>query len=263
MNTTAVSLIGFAAWFVLLTCAVAFFRVVVPDHLGFGRLMALPLPLRLFGTPGVGELRIRACLPASTGAIGAIASKELGLTTLPNQRSEGPAMSMYNTSIPIFEIGFNALSAILDKAEAYAEAKRIDPTVLLTARLFPDMFAFTRQVQSACDQAKNGGARLAGIDPPKYEDNEKTIAELKARIAKTVAFVKTLDARKIDASADREITLPLGPNNKGHMKGADYLNHFALPNFYFHLTTAYDILRHCGVEIGKRDFLGAIPMRMT
>src|SRR5215467_12272595 len=174
------------------------------------------------------------------------------LTAPPNQRSEDPAMSMSNASIPVFEIGLNALSAILDKAEAYAEAKTIDPTVLLNARLFPDMFAFTRQVQSACDQAKNGGARLAGLDPPKYEDNEKTIAVL-----------KTLDAKKIDASADREITFPLGPNNKGHMKGADYLNHFALPNFYFHLTTAYDILRHCGVEIGKRDFLGAIPMRMT
>jgi uncharacterized protein len=171
-------------------------------------------------------------------------------------------MSMSNASIPVFEIGLNALSALLDKAEAYAEAKRIDPTVLLNARLFPDMFAFTRQVQSACDQAKNGGARLAGVDPPSYEDNEKTIAELKARIAKTVAFVKTLDAKKIDESADREITFPLGPN-KGHMKGADYLNHFAVPNFYFHVTTAYDILRHCGVEIGKRDFIGAIPMRMT
>jgi len=185
------------------------------------------------------------------------------LTAPPNQRSEDPAMTMSNSSIPVFEIGLNALSAILDKAEAYAEAKTIDPTVLLNARLFPDMFAFTRQVQSACDQAKNGGTRLAGLDPPRYEDNEKTIAELKARITKTIAFVKMLDAKKIDASADREITLPLGPNNKGHMKGADYLNHFALPNFYSHLTTAYDILRHCGVEIGKRDFLGAIPMRMT
>ena len=172
-------------------------------------------------------------------------------------------MSMSNASIPVFEIGLSALSALLDKAEAYAEAKRIDPTVLLNARLFPDMFAFTRHVQSACDQAKNGGARLAGVDPPRYEDNEKTIAELRTRIAKTVAFVKTLDAERIDTAADREITFPLGPNNKGHMRGADYLNHFALPNFYFHLTTAYDILRHCGVEIGKRDFLGAIPMRMT
>ncbi|MGH6976154.1 MAG: DUF1993 domain-containing protein, partial [Stellaceae bacterium] len=104
--------------------------------------------------------------------------------------------------------------------------------------------------------------RLAGIDPPRYEDNEKTIAELKARIAKTVAFVKTLDAKKIDESAYREIAFPLGPN-KGHMKGADYLYHFVLPIFYFHVTTAYDILRHCGVEIGKRDFMGAIPMRTT
>jgi hypothetical protein len=171
-------------------------------------------------------------------------------------------MSMSNASIPVFEIGLNALSTILDKAETYAAAKSIDPTVLLSARLFPDMFAFTRQVQSACDQAKNGGARLIGIDPPRYEDNEKTIAELKARIAKTVAFVKTLDAKKIDESADREITFPLGPN-RGHMKGADYLNHFAVPNFYFHVATAYDILRHCGVEIGKRDFLGAIPIRIT
>jgi hypothetical protein len=170
---------------------------------------------------------------------------------------------MSNASIPVFEISLNALSALLDKAEAYAEAKKIDPTAILNTRLFPDMFTFTRQVQSACDQAKNGGARLAGIDPPRYEDTEKTIAELKARIAKTVAFVKSLDTKKIDASADREITFPLGPTNKGHMNGADYLNHFVLPNFYFHATTAYDILRHCGVEIGKRDFFGAIPMRVT
>lgn len=171
-------------------------------------------------------------------------------------------MSMSNASVPVFEIGLNALSAILDKAETYAKAKSIDPAVLLGARLFPDMFALARQVQSACDQAKNGGARLAGIDPPRYEDNEKTIAELKARIAKTIAFLRTLDAGKIDESADREITLPLGPN-RGHMKGADYLNHFALPNFYFHLTTAYDILRHSGVQIGKLDFIGAIPMRIS
>jgi uncharacterized protein len=172
-------------------------------------------------------------------------------------------MSMSNASIPVFEISLNALSVLLDKAAAYCEGKKIDPAALLNTRLFPDMFALTRQVQSACDQAKNGSARLAGIDPPRYEDTEQTIAELKARIAKTLAFVKTLDAKKIDASADREITFPLGSTNKGHMTGADYLNHFVLPNFYFHLTTAYDILRHCGVEIGKRDFFGAIPMRMT
>ena len=171
-------------------------------------------------------------------------------------------MSMSNASIPVFEISLNALSAILEKAEAYAAAKSIDPTVLLSVRLFPNMFTLTRQVQSACDQAKNGGARLAGVDPPRHEDNEKTIAELKARIAKTVTFLKTLDAKTIDGSADREITFPLGPN-RGHMKGADYLNHFVLPNFFFHVTTAYDNLRHCGVDIGKRDFLGVIPMRIT
>jgi len=105
--------------------------------------------------------------------------------------------------------------------------------------------------------------RLAGIEPPRYEDTEKTIDELKGRIAKTLAFVRTLDAKQIDAAAEREISFPLGPTNKGHMTGADYLTHFVLPNFYFHLTAAYVILRHCGVEIGKRDFLGAIPLRLT
>jgi uncharacterized protein len=173
-------------------------------------------------------------------------------------------MSTSNAPISVFEVSLNALSALLDKAEAHAAAKSIDATVLLNTRLFPDMFSLTGQVQSACDQAKNACARLAGvIDPPRYEDNEKTIPELKARIARTVAFVKKLDTKQIDESADREITFPLGPTNKGHMKGADYLNHFAMPNFYFHVTTAYDILRHCGVEIGKRDFLGAIPMKVT
>jgi uncharacterized protein len=172
-------------------------------------------------------------------------------------------MSMSNAVIPVFEIGLKALSALLDKAEVYAEGTRIDPTVLLGARLFPDMFAFSRQVQSACDQAKNGGARLAGIDPPRYEDNETTIADLKTRIAKTIAFIKTLDTQRIDTAAEREITFPLGPNKMGRMKGVDYLNHFALPNFFFHLSTAYGILRHCGMEIGKLDFLGPIPMRVA
>jgi hypothetical protein len=111
--------------------------------------------------------------------------------------------------------------------------------------------------------AKNGMARLAGIETPGYEDNETSIDQLKARLAKTVAFLKTLDAGKIDAATDREITFPLGPTNKGHMKGDDYLNHFVLPNVYFHLTAAYAILRHCGVDLGKQDFLGAIPMKMT
>jgi hypothetical protein len=172
-------------------------------------------------------------------------------------------LSMSQASLPVFEIGLNALSAVLDKAEAYAAAKKIDSTVLLRSRLAPDMFDLVRQVLIAADQAKNGSSRLAGVEAPRYEDNEATVEQLKARLAKTVAYLKTLDRAKIDASADREITFPLGPTNKGHMKGDDYLNHFVLPNFYFHLTAAYAILRHCGVDIGKRDFLGAIPMTMT
>jgi hypothetical protein len=167
---------------------------------------------------------------------------------------------MTQSSLPVFEIGLNALSAVLDKAAAFAAAKKVDPAVLLGWRLAPDMFALGRQVQVACDQAKNGSARLAGVEPPKFEDNEISIDQLKQRIAKTVAFLKTLDGKAIDASADKEITFPLGPN-KGQMKGSDYLNHFVLPNFYFHLTAAYIIVRHCGVEIGKRDFLGAIPLK--
>jgi hypothetical protein len=170
---------------------------------------------------------------------------------------------MSQASIPALQIGLNALSDVLEKAEAFAAAKKTDPAVLLNWRLAPDMFGLTRQVQVATDLAKNGMARLAGIEPPKYEDNETTIEQLKARIAKAVAFLKALDTKTIDAAADREITFPLGPTNKGHMKGDDYLNHFVLPNVYFHLTAAYAILRACGLDIGKRDFLGAIPMKMT
>jgi hypothetical protein len=124
------------------------------------------------------------------------------------------------------------------------------------------MFPLTRQVQIATDLAKNGASRLAGLEPPRYEDTETTIDQLKARIAKTIAHLKTLDPKKIDVAGQRELTFPLGPVNKGQMKADDYLNHFVLPNVYFHLTAAYAILRHCGVEIGKEDFLGAIPMKM-
>ena len=169
--------------------------------------------------------------------------------------------SMSQASLPVFEVGLAALSGVLDKAQAFAAAKKIDPAVLLNTRLAPDMFPLVRQV--ATDQAKNGSARLAGVEPPRYDDTETTIDQLKARIADTIAFLKTLDKSKIDASIDREITFPLGPTNKGHMNGADYLDHFVLPNFYFHRTAAYAILRHCGVDVGKRDFLGAIPMKMT
>jgi hypothetical protein len=171
--------------------------------------------------------------------------------------------TMSQASVPIFEIGLNALIVVLDKAAAYAAAKKVEQSVLLGWRLAPDMFSLVRQVQVTADQAKNGSARLAGVEPPKFEDNETTIDQLKERLAKTVAYIKTLDAKAIDASSDREITFPLGPTNKGQMKGSDYLNHFMLPNFYFHLTAAYANVRNCGVEVGKRDFLGAIPMKMV
>jgi hypothetical protein len=171
-------------------------------------------------------------------------------------------MSMSSAAIPTFEITLGALSRLLDKAEAHAAAKKYDAANLLNARLAPDMFALTRQVQAACDQAKNGSARLAGIDPPKFEDNEKTIPELKERIAKTLSFVKGVDRKAIDASAGRTITFPLGPK-KGEMIGADYLNHFVLPNFYFHAATAYGLLRHAGLEIGKQDFLAGIPIKIS
>jgi hypothetical protein len=169
--------------------------------------------------------------------------------------------TMSQASLPVFEIGLNAITAVLDKAAAHAAAKKVDMAVVLGWRLAPDMFPLTRQVQIICDQAKNGSARLAGIEPPKFEDTETTLDQLKERIAKTLAFLKTLDKAAIDASSEREITFPLG-TNKGQMKGADYLTHFVLPNFYFHLTTAYGLVRSCGVDIGKRDFIGGIPLKM-
>jgi uncharacterized protein len=169
----------------------------------------------------------------------------------------------FSMSVQDFAIGLNALSAVLDKGAAHAAAKKIDPAVLLQSRLAPDMFPLVRQVQIACDMVKNGCSRLCGVEPPVFEDNETTFDQLKARIAKTVAYAKTLEGKQIDGSADREITFPLGPTNKGHMKGDDYLKHFVLPNFYFHSTATYAILRHCGVDLGKQDFLGAIPMKMT
>jgi len=171
--------------------------------------------------------------------------------------------SMSQASLPVFEVHLNVLSVILDKAEAYAAAKKIDPAVLLHSRLSPDMFDLARQLQVATDQGRRGVARLAGAEPPSYEDNETTIDQLKGRLAKTLAYLKTLDGKQIDAAADREIAFPLGGGHTGRMQGGDYLNHYVLPNFYFHVTAAYAILRHCGVEIGKRDFLGAIPIKRT
>ena len=164
------------------------------------------------------------------------------------------AISMYRASAPIFLQMLPALSACLDKAAAYAAAKKIEPSVLLQSRLYPDMFPLLRQVQIAADFAKGTVARLAGVDPPKYEDTETTIEQLKARIVKTIDFVKEFKPSQIDGSEERDITIPMG-NQTRSFKGENYLVGFALPNFFFHVTTAYAILRHNGVELGKGDYM--------
>jgi hypothetical protein len=163
-------------------------------------------------------------------------------------------ITMYASSVPVFERRLKALDAILDKAAAYAEARKIDPAVLVGARLYPDMFALARQVQIATDHAKGAGARLAGLPVPSYEDSEKTFAELKARIAKTLVFLATLEPEQINGSEARDIKVRAGPREY-EFKGEDYLLNFALPNFYFHMSMAYAILRHNGVELGKQDYL--------
>jgi uncharacterized protein len=167
------------------------------------------------------------------------------------------AISMYQVSVPVFLKMLGNLAAILDKGAAYAAAKKIEPAVLLGYRLAPDMLNLTRQVQIGSDHAKRCTARLAGIEPPPYEDNEASFADLKARIDKTVAFIQSVKPAQIEGSETREITLKLGGNSKT-LTGQTYLVQNALPNFFFHVTTAYAILRHCGVDIGKNDFLGQI-----
>ena len=162
---------------------------------------------------------------------------------------------MYQASAPRFANILRNLSAILDKADAHCAAKKIDPASLTTYRLYPDMFAFTRQVQIACDTAKGAVARLAGVDIPKYEDTEQTFAELKARIAKTIDFVESVPAGKIEGSEEKEVVLQMRSGER-RFKGMQYLLGHAYPNFYFHVTTAYNILRHNGVEVGKADFIG-------
>jgi uncharacterized protein len=165
------------------------------------------------------------------------------------------AISMYQASAPRFANMLKNLSAILEKAQAHAEAKKIDPAVLLESRLYPDMLPLVRQVQIASDNAKGAVARLAGVEVPKYEDTEETIADLRARLAKTIDFVESIKPAQIDGSEANDIHLKLGPREVT-WKGMQYLLGFALPNFYFHVVTAYDILRHNGVEVGKRDFIG-------
>jgi uncharacterized protein len=164
-------------------------------------------------------------------------------------------ISMYQASVPRFVNILGNLSNILDKAQAHADAKKLDPATLPTYRLFPDMLPMTTQVQIACDAAKGVVARLAGLEIPAYEDNEKTLADLKARIAKTVAFIQTVKPGQIDGTEDKEIVIKRG-DKETRYKGMQFLLGHALPNFYFHVTTTYNILRHNGIEIGKRDYLG-------
>ncbi len=166
-------------------------------------------------------------------------------------------ISMHSASIPVFKQMLTALNGVLAKAEAHATEKKIDPNAFLQARLFPDMFPLIRQVQIAADFAKSVPARLAGAEVPAYEDNEQTFADLHTRIKKTLAFIDGLSAAQIDGSETLEIVLRPGTPKEKKLTGQTYLLGYGLPQFFFHVTTAYDILRHNGVEVGKRDFMGA------
>jgi uncharacterized protein len=165
-------------------------------------------------------------------------------------------ISMYSASVPLLRRSLAALAAVLEKGAAFAEARKIDASVLLQSRLAPDMFPLVRQVQTASDQAKGGVARLAGIEIPKYADDEMTFLHLQERIARTLDFIASVPAEKIDGSESRDIVLAMR-SGEVRFTGQDYLLSFVIPNVLFHCTTAYNILRHNGVELGKRDFLGA------
>ena len=167
------------------------------------------------------------------------------------------AISMYSASVPVFTRMLGHLAAWLDKAEAHAQAKKFDTSVYLAARLAPDMLPLTKQIQIACDAAKFGVARLAGVEAPKFEDNEASLAELRERIRKTVEFVCSVPAAAIEGTEDKDITVPRRDGNVV-LEGEFYLKHYVQPNFYFHVTTAYALLRHNGVELGKGDYLGAL-----
>lgn len=164
-------------------------------------------------------------------------------------------ISMHAMSVGLFAPTLANLAKCLDKGAASAAARKFDPAVLATARLAPDMLPLTRQVQLASDFAKNSTARLAGLDPPKFADEEATLDELQARIAKTLDYLKGVPAGALEGAEDRDIVIPMR-DRKLEMKGLPFLQKWALPNFYFHVVTAYDVLRHNGVDVGKMDFLG-------
>ena len=166
-------------------------------------------------------------------------------------------LSIHAASVPVFKQMLASLADVLSKAEAHATDRKIDPNALLHARLFPDMFPLVRQVQIACDFAKSVPARLAGAEVPAYEDTEQSFAELQARIAKTLEFIDALDASAFDGSEHRQILLRPGTPKERAIGGQAYLLNYGLPQFFFHVTTTYALLRHNGVEIGKKDFMGA------
>ncbi len=166
-------------------------------------------------------------------------------------------MSMYQSSVPMFIHTLKNLKAILEKGAAYAEARKFDATALASSRLFPDMLPLARQIQIASDAAKSAAARLAGVEPPKFEDTETTLPELIARVDKTIDFLRTVQPAQVDGSEDREITVKT-PRAEFKFTGLVFLRHWAIPNFFFHVTTAYNLLRHAGVEIGKADYLGRV-----
>ena len=165
------------------------------------------------------------------------------------------SMSMYAASVPVFQHMLRNLSHILDKGEANAQARKFDPAVLTAARLAPDMLPLTRQILIACDAAKLGVARISGVEAPKFEDNEATFADLKARIQKTLDYLSSVPAAALDGTEDKEVTFPVGRENTRTMAAQAYLTTWVLPNFFFHVTTAYAILRHNGVDLGKSDYL--------
>ena len=164
--------------------------------------------------------------------------------------------SLFTTAVPVFNQMLGGLSGVLSKAQAHAEARSIEPDALLQARLFPDMFPLLRQVCIACDFAKSVSARLAGVAVPAFDDNEASFADLQARIDKTLAFVNGLSAAQFEGSASREIVTQAGTPKEKRFVGTSYLLNYGLPHFFFHVTTAYDILRHNGVEVGKKDYIG-------
>jgi uncharacterized protein len=164
-------------------------------------------------------------------------------------------LSMYQASVPPLVRSLNNLMAILEKGAVHAEARKIDPSVLINSRLYPDMLPLVKQVQIASDVARKGVARLVGSEAPKFEDNESTFPELIERLQKTVTYLKTFTPAQIDGTEQKAIALPMGDKTMD-FEGMPYLLYFILPNVYFHVTTSYDILRHCGVELGKIDFLG-------